>query len=110
MYKEAQSIEVLRKIDKAYEAYTGDLPLFSRAVGAYFVGRRVGWKILYIIHDTKTLKKYEACLGIRFREVLNEFEDRSHKTNAYKALKLVTNFWKFVKGETDVEKSALTHK
>jgi hypothetical protein len=108
LYKEERSFEVLRKIDKAYEAYSGDITLFERAVGTYFVGRRIGWKILYIIHDTKTLKRYEKILGITFREELEEFEDRSKKTRAYQALKFVTNFWKFVKGETDIEKSPQT--
>ena len=105
-----RTIELFSQFDKKLESISGDSGLFERAVGTYFVGRRVGWKILYIWHDRKTLKKYEEILGISFRDEFEEFGDLAKKTAAYKGLKLVTNFWKAIKGEIPFERSALMGK
>ncbi len=107
MRKAERTIELLSRFDKKMETYVGDISELERAIGTYFVGRRTGWKVLYLVHDRKTLKKYEDILGISFREEFEEFEDQAKRTAAYKALKFVTNFWKAVKGEIPFEKSAL---
>jgi hypothetical protein len=101
MYKRERTVELLTRFDKMIDSYKGDITLLEKAIGVYFVGRRVGWKVLYIAHDTKTIRKYEAILGISFRQEFAEFEDQGHRTAAYKALKAVTNFWRAVKGELE---------
>jgi hypothetical protein len=111
LYKHDRTVELMERFDDIFKTYKGDITILERAVGAYFVGRRVGWKVMYVIHDTKTLKKYEKILGINFREEFKDFEDLAPKTRAYKALKFISNFWKAVKGETsDFDKSAIMGK
>ncbi len=59
----------------------------------------MGWEPLYVIHDKKTLKKYENILGIRFREDFPEADPRAMDSVAYRAVLKVSNFWKAVEGE-----------
>jgi len=110
MKKATRTVEVLTQFDKILETYQGDILLMERAIGAYFVGRRLGWKILFILHDRKTVKKYEEILEISFRNEFEEFEDQAKRTYAYKALRAVTNFWKAIKGEVPFERSAIIGK
>lgn len=32
------------------------------------VGFHFGWKVLYLVHSKRTIKKYEAMLGIKVTE------------------------------------------
>ncbi len=105
MYKEERSQELLERFDKLCETFAGDITDLERAIGVYFVGRRIGWKILYILHDKKTLKKYEKILGIEFKNEFAEFEDQAKRSNIYRVLQKVTNFWKAVSGAISIDRS-----
>lgn len=83
----------------AIKPFTGDLTRLERAIGALVIGKKMGWKVLYLIHDKKTLKDYEGILGIQFREALPEVGELANKSIAWAALQGVKNFWKAVKGE-----------
>ena len=69
------------------------------ALGMYMLARHFGWKVLYLVHSRKTIKKYEEILGIKLSEHFEEFGPDADRTNAKKAIDLVTNFWKLVSGE-----------
>jgi hypothetical protein len=86
-------------INKAIEGYRGPGQTLETAIGAYFVGKRIGWKPMVLIHDKKTLRKYEEILDISFRDELPEIGDRADKSIAWVAVQKVDNFWKAVKGE-----------
>jgi len=79
--------------------FRGQVPTLETAIGAYIVGLRIGWKPLLLIHDKKTLSKYEKILGIDFREALPEVGELANKSMAWKAAQKVSNYWKAVKGE-----------
>lgn len=83
----------------AIDRFKGYVPQLEAAIGALFVGKRVGWKVLYLIHDKKTLKQYEDHLGVKFREILPDVGPKAHKSVAWTALEGIKNFWKAVKGE-----------
>lgn len=110
MYKAARTLELLEQFDKLHETYKGDLTHLERAIGVYFVGRRMGWKILFIMHDKKTLKRYEDILQIQFKEEFKDFEDQAERTNIYKVLKKVSNFWKAVSGAISIDRSPVIGK
>lgn len=74
------------------------------ALGMYMIGFHFGWKVLYVIHSKKTIRKYEEILGISVREVFDEFGPDADRTNAYVLIQKVSSFWKLVSGE---EKPAL---
>ena len=84
---------------KAIKDYEGDMTTLESAIGAYVVGQKIGWKPLLLVHDKKTIAKYEKILGINFREDMPEVGVWANKSKAWKAVQAVTNYWKAVKGE-----------
>ena len=74
------------------------------AVGMYVFARHLGWKVLYFVHSKKTIRKYEEILGIKLSDAFDEFGPDAPRTNAYKIIMAVSNFWKLVSGD---EKSSV---
>lgn len=91
--------ELVESCDDAVRKFKGNIMELERAIGSLFVGRQMGWKVLYLVHDRKTVRKYEEILGIDFREVLLEETEYSKKSMAWKLAQKVDNFWKAVKRE-----------
>ena len=85
--------------DKAIKDYKGNVQILETAIGALIVGQQVGWKVLLLIHDKKTIRKYEKALGINFRDHMGETGPLSNKSIAWCAVQKVSNFWKAVSGE-----------
>jgi hypothetical protein len=94
--------KIIQHLDSRIEKFGGQLPTLESAMGAYLVGRRFGWKVLYLVHDKKTMRKYEDILGFRFRDELDPESDLSKKSLAFRLQKKITNFWKAVSGEMKV--------
>lgn len=69
------------------------------ALGMYMLGHFFGWKVLYLIHSKRTIRKYEDILGIKITEIFEDVGPDADRTNAHKILKAATNFWKAVSGE-----------
>jgi hypothetical protein len=91
--------DTLDMFNKAIKDFRGQLPTLEAAIGAYIVGQKIGWKPLFLIHDKKTIAKYEKILGIHFRDELPEVGDLANKSMAWRAMQKATNYWKAVKGE-----------
>lgn len=91
-------------IDRAIKEFRGFMPTLEAAIGALIVGQQIGWKPLFIIHEKRTIRKYEKILGISFRDVLEPEGPLAHKSVGYNAAKKLSNFWKAVKGETSIDK------
>ncbi len=96
--------EANKIIEKAMSNFKGQIPTLESAIGALHVGRKFGWKVLYIIHDMRTLKKYEDILGINFKGTFEEAGLLAHKSMGYQAVTKLSNFWKAVKGETPIKR------
>jgi len=83
------------------------------ALGMYMIGFHFGWKVLYVIHSKRTIRKYEQILGITVRDAFEEFGPDADRTNAYKVIQAVSSFWKLVSGDEkspiDIDKKALDH-
>ena len=69
------------------------------ALGMYLLAHNLGWKVLYLVHSKKTIRKYEEILGLKLSEHFDEFGPDADRTNAYKIIKAVSNFWKLVSGD-----------
>ncbi|ATX79963.1 hypothetical protein Ga0123461_1549 [Mariprofundus aestuarium] len=95
-------------IDNATEKFRGDITHLSRAIGMLAVGRRLGWRVTYLIYSRATVRKYEKLLYVSIQDVLPEKGDLAEKSLAGKALKKVDNFWKAVKGEIPGIRSTMT--
>lgn len=90
--------QLIAHFDKVTKDYSGDISKLEHAIGAYLVGRQFGWKIMLLVHDRKTIAKYEDILGLDFRE-LPDVGEYAHKSWAWQAMDKVSNFWKAVRGE-----------
>jgi predicted transcriptional regulator len=64
----------------------------------------VGWKVLALIHNKRTIRKYEEILGINVREEFDEEGPFADKSIALNVVKKLGTFWKAVNGiEKDSE-------
>lgn len=98
--------ELLNQIDSAVEAYRGQLPELEKAIGAAIAGRLVGWKVMLLIHDKRTIQKYEDALDLSFREFMPEEGPLAQKSLAWRVVQKAGTFWKAVKGEVPGGRSA----
>ena len=91
--------EMLAIIDPTIAKFHGNSVELQNAVGAFMLGRHLGWRVLFLIHHKTSIKKYEKILGISFREILPETGPKSNDSRAWRAFQGFSNFWKAVKGE-----------
>ena len=89
-------------MDEAVLRFNVNLNELESALGLYVIGRHFGWKVLYLIHSKKTVRKYEEILGIDVREEFLDAGPDAERSNAFRALSSVTNYWKAVSGETAI--------
>ena len=99
--KEAQ--EYIQIIDKATDKFVGQFDELENAIGMLMIGRLVGWKVLAIIHNKRTIRKYEEILGINVREMFPEEGPLAAKSIGYKAALALGNFWKAVSSDIKIE-------
>jgi hypothetical protein len=86
-----------------FEGPTGD---FESAVGALLVGRLVGLDGLKVLHNWRTLRKYEGLLGISFKEVLRARTDDTRRINGIRYAERFDQFWKAIAGGVGSEADA----
>jgi hypothetical protein len=100
--KECQ--ELIRHVEQVTIEYTGLFDNLETALGMLMIGRLVGWKVLVLIHNKRTIRKYEEILGgISIREVFPEEGPLAHKSAGLALAKKIGNFWKAVSGEIKIE-------
>jgi hypothetical protein len=99
MAKRIPDKDILPHIDEATRKFKGQITELEQAIGMWVVGRQFGWKVMYLVHDRKTIAKYEKLLGINFRNEVPDVGKFAHKSLAWTAVQKVSNFWKAVKGE-----------
>ena len=69
------------------------------AIGMYMLAHHFGWKPMYLVHSKRTIRKYEEILGIKVVETFAEIGPDADRSNAYKIIQKVSNFWKLVSGD-----------
>jgi len=94
----------------AIKPYKGDFTKLESAIGALIIGKRMGWRVMFLIHNRSTLREYEKILGVKFQEVLPEVGELAHKSIGWAAAQKIGNFWKAVKGEISGVRSTLAVK
>lgn len=91
--------QIVELIDKATKNFSGGLDTLESAIGYLMIGRKFGWRVMFLIHSQSTVRKYEKILGFNSKEVFPEEGPWADKSVAYRAVQNVTNYWKAVKGE-----------
>lgn len=99
----AQFKEIHNITYTAIANYKGQADKLETAIGALLLGYQVGWRVLYIIHNKRTIRQYEAILGITFREFFPEEGTASQRSLGYKYAKKIQKFWQVVSGDIKVE-------
>jgi hypothetical protein len=85
---------------KAFARFTGPFDELEAAIGMLHLGFHIGWRPLVLIHDKKTIKKYEQILGIEIREYFPPEGPSSCRSLGYTIAKKFSKFWKVVSGVT----------
>jgi hypothetical protein len=89
--------------DNAIISFAGSIDELESALGMLRIGHHFGWKVLYLIHSKKTVRKYEEILGIKVREIFPETGASSDRSIGLSLAIKASNFWKVVSGEEKIE-------
>jgi hypothetical protein len=87
----------------AIAGFTGQLDELESALGMMLMGHHFGWKVLYLIHSKKTIRKYEEILGVKIRDIFPETGPSSYRSTGLSLAMKASNFWKVVSGEHKIE-------
>lgn len=94
----------LQKIaEDASRGFVGQMDELENALGMLMLGRFMGWRYLVLIHNKRSLRKYEEILAIDIREEFDEEGPLIEKSPAYTLVKKLGAFWKAVSGEQKLE-------
>src|SRR5690349_21974357 len=94
---------LLKRVDDIARNFVGQFDELEAALGMMLLGRLVGWKVLALIHNKRTIRKYEEILGINIREAFPEEGPLAEKSQAYMLVKKLGQYWKAVSGDLKVE-------
>ncbi|MED5511016.1 MAG: hypothetical protein VX841_12060 [Pseudomonadota bacterium] len=104
----SRSIEesaILERIEReAIANFKGQLTDLEAALGVLRIGGHLGWRPLVLIHNKRTIRKYEEILNINIREFFPEEGPSWERPFGYVMAKKIGNFWKAVSGEIKIER------
>ena len=93
-------IELLHSIERqTIASFTGQFDELEAALGMLHLGDHLGWKPLVLIHNKRTIRKYEEILDINIREFFEPEGPSAERSMGYTVAKKIGNFWKAVSGE-----------
>lgn len=98
----AQQLQLQEVIDRTIRDGNGLLDELESALGMLLIGHHFGWKVLYLIHSKKTIRKYEEILGIKVREHFPERGPSSPRSVGLAFADKASNFWKVVSGDIKI--------
>lgn len=84
--------------------FSGQLDELESALGMLRMGHHMGWKVLYMIHSKKTIRKYEEILDIKIRDIFDAEGPSADRSVGLGIAKKFSNFWKVVSGEIPITK------
>ncbi len=88
--------------ENAIAGFTGQLDELESALGMLAMGHHFGWKVLYMIHSKKTIRKYEDILGIKIRDIFPEKGPSSYRSIGLSLAEKIGNFWKVAGGDIKI--------
>ena len=99
-----EQIEQLQHIEnKAITNFSGTLDELESALGMFRMGHHFGWRVLYLVHSKKTIRKYEDILDIKIRDIFPEEGPSAERSIGLALAKKASNFWKVVSGEIKID-------
>lgn len=92
---------------EAIAGFQGELDELESALGMLRLGHHVGWKVLYLIHSKRTVRKYEKILTgdakepVLIRDLFEATGPSSYRSMALKLAEAASNFWRALSGEAE---------
>ena len=99
-----ETVEMERIEREAIANFKGQIPDLEAALGILHIGGHLGWRPLALIHNKRTLRKYEDILDIKFKEFFPDEGPSYERSFGYMAAKKIGNFWKAVSGEIKIDR------
>ena len=90
-------------------AKTGSIDPIKNAIGVFMIGEHLGWKVLLLMHNQKTIQRYEEILDVKFKDIFPEVgpgAKRSVAWNIWCRIESFQAFWRVVRGEVVGVKTA----
>jgi hypothetical protein len=93
---------------KNIKEFRGVGTTLESALGALIMGQYFGWRVLKILHNPLTYRRYEKILGLSFQDVCPETTGYSEtKSVGYAISQKLGSFWAVVMGKRKVEDKGL---
>jgi hypothetical protein len=89
--------------DNAIINFSGSIDELESALGMLRVGHHLGWRVLYIAHSKKTIRKYEEILDIKIREIFYESGPSTKRSIGLALAEKFSNFWRLVSGDIKID-------
>ncbi|MEO9230736.1 MAG: hypothetical protein ABI216_17580 [Devosia sp.] len=84
---------------KAIARFKGTFDELEAALGLLHLGDHFGWKPMVLLHNKRTIRKYEEILDINIRDYFPEEGPSADRLLGYRIAKKLGNFWKAVSGD-----------
>lgn len=98
--------DLKKTIDKATAAFKGDITQLEAAIGLAFICEHMGWKPMMLVHDARTIKKYEDFMRLgnkdfsyRDDKLAPEIGPKARKLVAWDLVQKGRDFWRSVRGQ-----------
>jgi hypothetical protein len=100
---EEQKLQLQEIEDNAIVNFVGTVDELESALGMLRIGHHMGWKMLYVAHSKKTIRKYEEILDIKIRDLFDETGPSAGRSIGLALAEKFSNFWKVVSGDIKIE-------
>ncbi|HJW57054.1 MAG TPA: hypothetical protein VJ577_17455 [Burkholderiaceae bacterium] len=98
-----RSDQLILIVNDALNRFSGSIDELEKALGMLMLGDYVGWKVLVLVHNKRTLRKYEEILGIQVRDFFPEEGPVAMRSLGYEVATKLGSFWKAVSGDIPIE-------
>jgi hypothetical protein len=95
--------ELVERIKLGAEDFEGRFEVLESAVGALVIGRMYGWRVLRLVHDSRTSARYERVLGLKFKDVCPERGILARRSIGLAWADKLGEFWRIARGDIQVE-------
>ena len=98
-----RSIELVSVAHTAAHKFEGSIDELQKAIGMLMTGDLFGWRVLILVHNKRTIRKYEEILGIDVKEFFPEEGPYAYRSVGYTIATKLGNFWKAVSGDIPID-------
>lgn len=95
--------ELFSHLDLVSADYVGTYAELSQAIGAVYLARLYGWRVLRIVISSKVYARHERVLGLKFKDIFPESTDLSRKSLGYSIALKMDAFWELVRGHRAID-------